>query len=172
MTVTDIVPPDLSSPEDVTYEFGTSGRAISWTGTDADPLRYEVYHYAGLYTEGFWNRSGEFITINTDRLEVGAYAFVMDVWDEAAYEAADSVDVTVVDTTPPQISEPDFSISHGTTGYAITWSVVDPHLHFCNITRNGTLVYSGQLSSSEFVLSVDGLGPGVYNFTLRAFDEY
>jgi len=81
--------------------------------------------------------------------------------------------ITLVDTTPPTISEPpDVYYSEFDTGYSISWNATDLHpISYVIYLEESPLISGNWNSSSEFFLvSVDGLGLGSYNYTIVVTD--
>jgi len=57
-----------------------------------------------------------------------------------------------------------------TTGHSITWNPIDDHPESYTIYRNSVVYASGAWNGSQFTVDVDGLSPGVYNYTLVVTD--
>ena len=58
----------------------------------------------------------------------------------------------------------------GESGNSITWSPSDDHPESFTIYQNGTVIASGPWDGSPITVEVDGLSPGVYNYTLVVTD--
>ncbi|MHA1216680.1 MAG: hypothetical protein ACTSPX_05100, partial [Candidatus Thorarchaeota archaeon] len=78
----------------------------------------------------------------------------------------------LMENDPPVITtRPDDITMYDTdTGKNITWVVSDANPSSYVIYRNGTVVVSHIWDGSDIVVSLDGLSPGVYNFTLVVSD--
>jgi len=81
------------------------------------------------------------------------------------YPALMENDPPVITTRPDDITMYDTD-----TGKNITWVVSDANPSSYVIYRNGTVVVSHIWDGSDIVVSLDGLSPGVYNFTLVVSD--
>ncbi|MGM0687388.1 MAG: hypothetical protein ACQET3_10495, partial [Promethearchaeati archaeon] len=105
VTVVDTTPPTIDSPEDIEYEFGSTGHNITWTPTDELPDQYEVYRNGSLIDSGEWN--GSPISLGVDGLDVGTYNYTLVVYDTSGNWVSDTVFVTVVEsvTTTPTETE-------------------------------------------------------------------
>ncbi|XOA42827.1 MAG: NosD domain-containing protein [Candidatus Nealsonbacteria bacterium] len=113
ISVQDVTNPILDSPDDVTYEEGTTTNSISWTATDNNPDTYIIYRDGLEIDSGTWT-SGVAITINVDGLAVGSYNYTIVVTDAFDNAAFDTVWVTVEsdiipDDVPPDDTTPDDS---------------------------------------------------------------
>ena len=62
VTVTDTIPPTITSPADIGYELGAVGNSISWTATDLAPNLYTITNNTVEVASGAWT-SGTPITI-------------------------------------------------------------------------------------------------------------
>ncbi|MHA1731959.1 MAG: hypothetical protein ACTSU5_08440, partial [Promethearchaeota archaeon] len=85
--------------------------------------------------------------------------------------------IEVLRQTPMNITNPDdASYSFGSVGNVIKWTVTDETTYNAtySIKRNDTTILAGApwTSQNEISLSLDGLGPGNYNFTIIALDGY
>ena len=75
------------------------------------------------------------------------------------------------ETTPPTIDHPaDMDFEEGTTGNTIEWNPSDAHASHHVVYRNGTEVASDSWDGSSISVEVDGLGVGVYNYTIVVYD--
>ena len=111
--------------------------------------------------------------MSVDSLAVGSYNYTIRVLDIGGNSASDTVFVFVLDGTIPTIDSPaDISYVEGETGNSITWNPSDPHPLGYEIFRDGVLAKSGAWNSSgeTISISVDGLTPGDYNYTISIAD--
>ncbi len=171
----DNIPPTVDGPEDIAYEYGTTGHTITWSPEDLNPHSYAVYRNDTVVRTGVWNTSSETITISIDELAVGVYAYTLVARDILGNEGSDMVLVTVVDTTPPTISRPaDIEYEHGTTGHTISWVLEDLSPDTYTIYLNGLPLESGMWNSSSatITISVDGLDAGTHIYTIVAADVH
>ncbi len=173
VVVLDTTDPTLNEPDDIVYESGTTGHTISWTPDDLNPDSYKIWKDETEYLEGAWNSSSETIVIDIDGLAVRDYNFTIKVWDTSGLWAVDEVNVSVEDTTAPQIEGPnDLSYTVGETDNEITWDCSDAHPSSYTVYQNGTVNKTASWDGSDIVLDIDGLAVGVYNFTLYLEDDY
>ncbi|MEM4735625.1 MAG: NosD domain-containing protein [Candidatus Thorarchaeota archaeon] len=169
--VVDTTSPVIVGPDDMQYESGTTGHILVWEAWDPHPLRYEVYRNGSLVASDNWNGSN--IQVSVDGLSPGAYNYTAVLNDIYNNRARDTVLVIVVDTTPPVIDSPeDVQYLQGTTGHLIVWTVWDYHPSRYEVYRNGSLVDSGDWDGSQIAVSIDGLTPGIYEYTIIVYDAY
>jgi len=166
----------LTSPDDIAYEEGTTGHNITWSVTDANPETCVIYKDDIEIYFSAW-ASGVPITINVDGLSVGSYNYTIIVYDEFDNFAQDTVIVTVQsqDTTDPIISSPaDITYEEGATGHNIAWISTDTNPGTYVIYKDNVEIYSGVWASfgAPITISVDGLSPGEYNYTIVVYDEF
>jgi parallel beta-helix repeat protein len=71
----------------------------------------------------------------------------------------------------PEIDSPDnIEYTEGETGHVITWTPDDTYPALFEILRNGSTIDSGPWDGSAISVSVDGLFPGIHNYTLTVWD--
>ncbi|MBN2151350.1 MAG: hypothetical protein JW839_07895, partial [Candidatus Lokiarchaeota archaeon] len=99
-TVTNVMPA-ITSPDDVTYEEGTTGNAITWRVTDASTgaTAYSVYRNGTQVNTGSWV-PGNIVVIPIDGLLKGEYNFTIVAMDGFGGSIQDEVVVVVVGSTP------------------------------------------------------------------------
>ncbi|MBD3157534.1 MAG: hypothetical protein GF309_01985 [Candidatus Lokiarchaeota archaeon] len=159
----------IDHPDDFQYEEGTTGHWIYWHPADPYPSEFVVLLNGSPAFSGGW--PGGEIHLNVDGHALGTFNYTLIVSDEDGNSVNDSVLVTVVDTTPPSIDSPgDLEYELGNATHSITWHPSDAHLASCEVLRNESLVYSSTGVSSEITIDLDGLNPGIYNYTLIVYD--
>ncbi len=161
--------PEFSHPDDVNYEAGTIGHSIVWSHSVSCPLSSEIYRNSSLLESDSWD--GSSIVVNIDNLYPGVYNYTNVIHFGDDEEAVDTVMVTVVDTTSPELTHPtDIEYEVNTTGHSITWVPSDLMPQSFEIHLNGTLIESGSWNGSSITISVDGLEPGAYEYTIVVTD--
>ncbi|MDH5403678.1 MAG: hypothetical protein OEY49_14370, partial [Candidatus Heimdallarchaeota archaeon] len=87
-------PPEISSPDDITYVFDSIENVIVWNVGDAHPGLYNMSVNGNLFmTNVEWNNGT--IPLNVDGLDVGTHIFVISVCDTYFNCVQDTVVVTV-----------------------------------------------------------------------------
>ncbi|MHA2032877.1 MAG: hypothetical protein ACW99Q_26205, partial [Candidatus Kariarchaeaceae archaeon] len=164
---------DITSPSDFSYSFGSTGNNITWIATDGDPSSYEIYLDGVLNASGGW-LSGVPIIINIDGLSIGTYEYNITISDGSSNFLWDVVEVTVVDGTEPVIDSPaDIEYELGSSGNYIQWNAADPHPDSYEIWNSTNLLNSGSwISEIPINYTIDGLGIGIYNFTIIISDSW
>ncbi|MHA1384899.1 MAG: hypothetical protein ACTSR3_14215, partial [Candidatus Helarchaeota archaeon] len=181
VTVVDTTLPNILTPipSDIQYEFGSTGNIITWIWNESHPDMYNITRLDGPYVNitGTVYSNGTAINFNIDGLDLGVYTFRIAVNDTSSNSAYDDVQVTVVDTTAPNILTPipsDFQYEFGSTGNIITWYWNESHPDMYNITRlDGPYVnVTGTVYSNGTAINfnVDGLDLGVYTFRIAIND--
>ncbi|PNX52274.1 MAG: hypothetical protein BV458_10420 [Thermoplasmata archaeon M9B2D] len=194
VTVTpDTTNPVISSPDDVSFEFGSKGHQINWTVYDSNPKNYTIsgiiryndttygnvsaFHTFLNVTEPNWsfpNPEGQNIIVSLDGLFLGNYTIIILAFDDFDLNSTDSVNVTVYkDVRAPIIEyDPDLSYEEGYTGYNISWSAEESNPLFYNLTKDGEVLMNGTWRGENFTIFVDGLAVGDYNYNLTLRDYF
>jgi parallel beta-helix repeat protein len=87
-------------------------------------------------------------------------------------ESIDRFPLKLHDSYPPVVSHPrDQEYEEGATGQFILWMISEPEPHSYQILKNGAVIESGEWNELIFSIPIDGLSPGVYNFTIVVTDE-
>lgn len=171
VTVHDGTAPSIDEPLDIVYEYGTTGHSVTWDPSDLHPEEYQCFLDGTPIISGLWNSSGETIDVGVDGLSIGVYNITLVVIDIGGNKAVNMVWVTVEDTTVPVVDHPvDIEYSADLTGNEIIWNPSDSHPFSHQILRNGSTVLSGGWDGSAISIDIDGLTPGVYNYTLVVTD--
>jgi parallel beta-helix repeat protein len=163
--VTDSTPPIIDSPADADYELGTSHFNITWNATDDYPMRYVLLSNGSSFADAAWN--GSDIEIDVGGLGIGKHNLTMKVFDKGWNVVTDSLWLEVHDTVSPLVEGMgSYEYEGGSLGHLITWNVSDYAPNSYVVFRNGTEVKSGNWSTGQIVVSVDGLNPYLYNYTI------
>ncbi len=91
-------PLSIDSPDDVTYDAGTSGHSIEWSvESGLVPGSYMIERNGSVVASGTWD--GSSISLSIDGLDVGVYEFFITVTDYIGRTVTDTVLVTVLSST-------------------------------------------------------------------------
>ncbi len=162
--------PEISTPADIIYEAGDTGHEILWTVTNFTPISYELIRNNSVLTSAIWT-TGTTLEVSIDNLDPTSYNYTLVVHDGGEFVLSDTVMVTVVDSTAPNIDHPeDVEYEARTTGHAIQWTASDLYPASFQILKNNSLLHSGYWTDT-ITISVDGLSPGTYDYTIVLFDE-
>jgi len=170
VSVRDYTPPEVSSPDDIEYEMGTSGHSITWTMDDIHPDKVRVLVNGSASAWVTW--SGSQHTESVDGLSLGVYEYTIEVTDTWGNIATDTVLVTVVDTTKPEVSHPDdITMAQGDL-VELVWTGSDLNPSSYEVTRDGTVVMAGAWNSSseEIVVNLSTLPAGSYVYVITLTD--
>jgi len=188
----DTTPPDISSPDDVAFEFGDTGFEVRWHAYDSNPKNYTIdgiilyndtlygdytkFHSFTNISQPAWtftDPDGGDISISLDGLFLGNYTFIITAFDIYNHSSSDSVYVRIYpDIRAPVIDASDnLAYEEGYTGYNITWDVDENNPLWYNLTVDGFVTMNGTWYGENFSIDVDGLDVGihVYNMTLSDF---
>ena len=169
VTVTDTTKPTIDSPSDVVLELGSVGNTISWVPHDAYPSHFEVLLDSLSYDTGLWDTQN--ISVSIDGLSLGFHNLTLVVYDVGSNSVSDSVMVTIEDTTSPTISSPsDISFVEGVQGEVIIWTASDYLPNSYTLYRNDSVLSSGSWTNGNFIIPLDNLHVGIYNYTLSVDD--
>ncbi|MHA2033116.1 MAG: hypothetical protein ACW99Q_27425, partial [Candidatus Kariarchaeaceae archaeon] len=162
---------DIDNPDDIIYSEGSSPHFITWNATDGNPDYYFITRDGVEVQNGTWV-SGVGITVPVHGLSVGIYTYVITINDTIGNSVPDTVIVTVVDATIPEIDDPaDFTYEMGSTSNTISWNATDTYPHMYVITRDGLEVQNGTWTSGALInINVDSLSLGVYVFVITVND--
>jgi hypothetical protein len=194
VTVTpDLTNPAISSPGDVSFEFGSKDHKINWSVYDSNPKNYTVigiilyndttygnvsaFHSFANITQSDWSfpdPEGQNIIVSLDGLFLGNYTITFTAFDDFGHSSNDSVNVTIYkDIRPPVIvPSPDLSYEEGYTGYNITWGTEESNPLSYNLTRDGEVLMNGTWLGENFTLFVDGLAVGQHDYNLTLVDFF
>ncbi|MCE7737083.1 MAG: hypothetical protein GPJ54_19510 [Candidatus Heimdallarchaeota archaeon] len=171
VSVQDTTIPVINTPTNQTVEIGSSSNTINWIISDLDPINYVVYRNGSEYSSGLWS-SGLEVNINVDGLSLGNHIFIMQAFDVSGNSINDTVQVVVVDSLDPVINKPtDIAYEYGSTLNQIIWIGTDDDPDIYSVVRNDTLLsVAAWTSGNSILIGIDGLSPGVYNYTITLFD--
>jgi hypothetical protein len=168
ITVSDTTDPTTDSPADDSYELGSTGNTIVWTVSDLLNDTYVVWRNGTSIQDGSYT-SGS-VTVDIDGLSVGLYNFTLYLNDTSGNSVTDIVWITVQDTSNPSIDSPSDDSYEYDVGTSITWTVSDLQNDTYVIWRNGSSIQSGSYASGSVLVTISGLGLGIYNFTCYVND--
>jgi hypothetical protein len=168
ITVDDTTAPNwVETPTGQICEFGTSFR-YDVNATDLSGISdYWVNDTAHFSIDG------QGILTNATMLSLGVYRLQIRALDQYDNTLSVNIIVAVVDTTPPiwSATATDLEYVNGTTGHTLSWTVFDLNPGTAQVFRNGTAVnILWQTNSQVMSVDVDGLGVGVYNYTILVID--
>jgi len=191
--VPDTTYPTLTSPGDISFEFGDEGYEILWHAYDSNPKNYTVtglilynntaygnvseYHTFIDVIEPDWifdEPQGGDIVVVLDTLFLGNYTVTLTLFDNYGRMTNDSVNVTIYrDIRAPVItSSGDLSYEEGYSGYSINWTIEESNPKLFNLTRNGEVYDNGTWNGEEYVLGVSGFPVGVYIYNMTYTDFF
>ncbi len=185
--------PTITSPGDISYEFGDEGYEILWHAYDSNPKNYSISAVI-LYNDTLYGNYSEFHTFidkvepnwtfsdpnggniiaNVDGLFLGNYTITLTLFDDFGRMTNDSVNVTVYrDVRAPIItSSGDLSYEEGYSGYSINWTVEESNPKLFNLTLNGEVLNDGTWRGENFTLQVDHFRVGVYDYNMTYTDFF
>lgn len=189
----DLTNPVISSPDDISYEFGSPGHKITWGVYDSNPENYtltvhiidinmtygnlsKVFGPPANLTSQPWRidePEGDELSFAVSNLHLGNYTYNLTLYDVYGQNSSDVVNVSVYkDLRAPVINATDdVEYEEGYSGYGINWTIDESNPRSFNLTRNDTILDNGTWVGQNFSLNVDGLDVGhyVYNLTLTDY---
>ncbi|TFG32489.1 hypothetical protein EU527_10055 [Candidatus Thorarchaeota archaeon] len=189
----DLSSPELSSPDDISFEFGALGNKVTWHVYDSNPKNYTItgiVHYNdtlyGNYTafNSFanvtmtnWtltNPDGDDVSIILDWFFLGNYTFIIQAFDIYGRNSTDSVFVYIYPDVRAPIIDPDEDLLYeeGYTGYSITWGVEENNPLWYNLTVNGDSMLDGIWRGENITIDVDNLDVGSYEYNMTFSDFF
>ena len=189
----DITAPVISSPDDLSFEFGAQGNKVTWHVYDSNPKNYTItgiihyndtlygnytaFHSFTNITQTNWtltNPDGDDISVLLDWFYLGNYTFIIQAFDIYGRNSSDSVFVNIYpDVRAPVISPvSNLSYEEGYTGYSITWGVEENNPLWYNLTKNGDPFMNGTWRGENITVNVDNLGVGSYVYNMSFCDFF
>ena len=189
----DLTPPVIDSPDDISFEFGSSPHSLVWHTYDSNPKNYSI-EVIVLYINNTYgnttertgppdnstqdwevnNPDGVDITFGLDNLYLGNYTYRLTLFDVNGLNASDAVNISIYkDLRPPIIASPgNLEYEEGYTGYEFVWSAEESNPEFYNLTFDGVVVQEGRWNGENISLNADGYLPATYEVTLNLFDYF
>ena len=190
----DLTDPEISSPDDISYEFGATGNEILWFTYDSNPVNYTfevIVHYndtsygntskvigapANITDEpwSFTDPEGLNLTFVVDKMYLGNYTFTLSLFDDYNHNSTDSVNVTIYkDIRAPNVTAlEDFTYEEGYSGYSLNWSADESNPMTYNLTRDGEVLLNGTWRGENLTISIDKLAVGEYTFNMTLIDFF
>ncbi|MDF1541264.1 MAG: hypothetical protein P1Q69_20370, partial [Candidatus Thorarchaeota archaeon] len=190
----DLSAPVISSPDDLTYEFGATGNEIIWFTFDSNPVNYSlevIVHYndttygnasnivgapANITDEpwSFTDPEGLNLTFVVDKMYLGNYTFTLTLFDDYNHNATDSVNVSIYkDLRAPVVTAlEEFTYEEGYSGYSLNWSAEENNPTSYNLTRDGQVLMNGTWRGENLTISIDRLAVGEYTFNMTLMDYF
>lgn len=166
----DTDPPQITSLSDLSFEYGSIIPDLEWSISDANPDYYWIMVDQIPTYSGPWD--GSDISVELDGLDLGVYNFTIFVKDTFEQFAADTVIVTIEDTTAPTINHPvDIMIYPTDTSVSISWDPDDLKPENYEIYQNSTLVTTGTWNNTSIVYNISNLEPGTYEYQIIVYDS-
>ena len=175
-----ISPSVISAPSDLALEFGYTGQSLSWTATDANPDNYTIELQGSGIVAGpsAWTSGGTVTYDIPEDFVIGVYIYTINFTDDSGNFITDSVEITVEDTTNPNITSApsDLTVEFGYTEENISWTATDAHPNTYTIELQGSGIVAGLTAWTSggtitYILP-DDFAIGVYTYTINFTDNY
>lgn len=159
----------IDHPADAVIEAGRSHNLV-WNPVSLSPTSYSVTVNGTEVNSGSW--SGSSIAFNFEGYDPATYEVVLTCFNALDIGAKDTVMLTVVDTTPPSLSEPlDQTVSQGVP-VTIQWTIDELYPGTYTAYMNGSSHETGSWTGNSLSLSFQNLEPALYNITVVCVDAY
>ena len=163
---------------DISLNIGISNYIISWHMFDLDGNNnsYRIERNSVIIDSGTWNNDSDLAFTETEILTIGLYNYTCLVDDTSGMENQSSTYITIINHDPTIYNNTvDFSVNIGTSGYFLSWHVIDIDgnslLYW--IERNGSqLVQNSWNNDSDIIyIETESLSAGYYNYTCFVNDS-
>ncbi|MHA2027175.1 MAG: hypothetical protein ACW98U_14835 [Candidatus Thorarchaeota archaeon] len=189
----DLTNPTITTPDDISYEFGDVGFEIMWHAYDSNPKNYSIValilyndtlygDYTNFHTFidvevtdwTFADPEGQDIVTVIDGLFLGNYSITLTLFDDFGRMSNDTVNVTVYEDIRAPIITPsgDLTYEEGYTGYSINWTVEENNPLAFNLTLDGADVDGGPWNGTGYVVDVNNFAVGVYVYNMSYTDFF
>ncbi len=158
-----------SYPDDISYQYGSTGNTVIWDFYDSNPYKYYIYYSDNLLESGFWN--GGLLTINLDGFDVGDNIVQIWVNDTYGYNQTDYVLVSVFAPPGPYANAPDTVDVLFGYDYLFNWTVSALFPDNYYLYLDGVEVKSGNWANGTIDYLLDKV-TGVYNLTILLYDIF
>ncbi|MGY5873436.1 MAG: hypothetical protein RTV72_14390, partial [Candidatus Thorarchaeota archaeon] len=91
----DGVLPVVTSPDDISFENGTTGHTLNWSATDTSPAGYVIEVDGVEVARELWDGSSDNVTLILDDLGVGVHECEITFYEASGLYATDSVSVNI-----------------------------------------------------------------------------
>ncbi|UCG03973.1 MAG: hypothetical protein JSW11_08290 [Candidatus Heimdallarchaeota archaeon] len=172
LTVEDIIPPAIVPLESIIYEQFHTPNWFEYIIDESNPNSYQLYRNGILIDEGAILPHFKVVLVDLNYIPEGDYNFTLRMTDESGNVGIGSVDVTVLDYSPPVIEGPPLVvISEGTP---LLWTINELNPKAYSLYRNGGLVVSGSLTNQlvNITYNTGDLDLGTYEFILVVEDQH
>ncbi|HMF30998.1 MAG TPA: hypothetical protein VKK79_06270, partial [Candidatus Lokiarchaeia archaeon] len=175
--------PTIWHAGNITTYTNQTGATVSWviSGSNVTGITTTVYRNDAAVAWGPWT-SGSPVSVSLDGLAPATYNFTIVATDMFGDTARDTTFVTVITSqTAPVPAVPviwhagNVTVYTNQTGAMVSWVISGSNASGNTVTifRNGTPVAWGPWTPSlPISISLDGLAPGTYSFTVVATDSF
>jgi len=189
----DFSPPTITSPNDISYEFGSKGHKIVWGIYDSNPKNYTIrvrilyndtsygnksaVHGAANVTLSNWtltNARGDNVSIDVTSIYLGNYTYTMTLYDKFGRNASDTVNLTIYKDLRSPVVTPlgNLTYEEGYTGHRLNWSADESNPKLYNLTRDGIVLMNGTWRGENISINVDKLAVGIHVFNMTMTDFF
>lgn len=173
VTVRDVIEPYIWPLEAIYFEPVYSMDWFEFLIDEIHPDAYQIYKNHSVIEEGSLSESSLFVLVKLDDYSSGTFNYTLVVEDESGNRGSRTVLVYVTNFIPPLIRKPaDLLYPEDTTGHWIIWEILEALPHNYSIYQNDELLRSGELTSNQLSISVDGLDLGTYKYVVVVYDQY
>ncbi|NWF95718.1 MAG: hypothetical protein HXY34_06215 [Candidatus Thorarchaeota archaeon] len=169
----DVRKPVITSPGDKEFLVDSKNITVAWHVEDEHPKQLNVYLDGVVKVTQSYNATSYDYLYNVTGFAIGVYNVKFEAIDLNNNKAEDTIRLRIYENVTPVIDGPEnLTIYYMESGRTLRWNISDAHPSAYTLTRNTTVVKSGNISLTEpYVrLSLDGLAIGYYEFVLSAND--
>jgi hypothetical protein len=162
----------VDHPQDFSFIEGFETSSIIWTISGNRTGTFTIYQEAVNISSGTWV-DNHIVNHSLTGLSPGLYNYTI-VLNSSTYEIiTDTVFITVnIDTINPLLSdETDQILLEHSVNNSINWTFFDDNPDYYELLVNDFIVNTDIWPvNNSFLVSIDNLGPGFYNYTFIVYD--
>ena len=156
----------------LTIEFGSTGNELIWDVIETSTWNYTITRDSKILAEG-QTEGNRILQENIDGLNRSIYLYKLSIIDSEGNIASKYIEVQVVDTIKPVISEKAETVllNYTEAYYILSWNVSDLLPSTFKIFKDGIMLEEGNWEDAEVInYTFSNLIPGHYNFTILVSD--
>lgn len=169
-TAGDVTPEDtapiVQGYSALAFDVADPASNVTWRCIDHNPSEIKLWLDGSLMWTESWALSVNISSVDCSSLPEGIYNYTLQAIDQNAHSTSLTTTVVIGDVAPAIDSPDDLSYVLESTGHEIAWTASSTIPSHFIVYRNGSVVQSGVWDGTDIAVNVDGLSPGVHNYTL------
>jgi hypothetical protein len=171
VSVVDVIAPYIWPQNDIKFEPFYTPDWFEFTVIEQHLKSYELYRNDTLVETDDLTADFPVVFVSLSSIQNGTYFYRLEVTDESDNIGEFTVKITVTDYNPPLIKRPaDMIYPEGTIGETLLWEIIESNPYNYSLYHNDEILESGELTTTNLSISLDGLSFGVHKYLLLVFD--